>query len=355
MFSKNFKRKVAVLLTGVMVLGMTVTASAADKSGSSNGTGTFEGHANSTIVSVTLPTVSESSTAFNYIYDPEGLIAGTTHAAYPNASFTGSQVYFETAKDTYTGESKTLSVSNNSMVSINVTVKVETESGGNKDPKLVSSNSAATSATDPSLYLGLKVGDKPAKALMGSAVEVSVSLNGMPNNYTLSYNSTEKKYSYVMNKNATGWESVGFSVEGAANKVKNAKDSTAPTLKVTWSYEPVGDVEEEGGDTPTPPAADKAPSIATTAYNYDRTADLPITVSLGSGTLKATDISKVSWAVTADGSYSDFAKGTKWTFEGTTLTFKSGTFGSVAVNDKRYIKVTFDEGTSVVLTLTIAK
>lgn len=337
---------------------MTTTAFAAETSGSSDGAGTFEGHANSTIVSVTLPTVSESSTAFNYIYDPEGLIEGTSNAAYEDATFTGDYVYFESAKDKYTAESKTLTVSNNSMVSINVTVKVGLVAG-TSDPALVSSDTVAKAAKDPSLYLGLKVGDKPAKAIMNDDVEVTVSLNGMPDNYTLSYNGTPHSYSYKVKKDASGWESVGFSVVGAANKVTNAKDKTAPTLKVTWKYETVGEVEQEGNPTSTPtetPAADKAPSVAKDTYSKSElsgdSGQATFTVDYGTGSLAGTAITKVWFS--ADGTtFKAFSSTNTPAIDNTNNCFKINKTYFRDMSAKRYIRAYFDNSESKYVTITV--
>lgn len=272
MLSKSLKKKLAVLLTGAMILGMNVTAFAGATSGSvdSQGTGNFEGHVNRQVVDVTLPTVSANTTPFSFVYDPEGLIAATGGNAYGDG-FTfagGKNVYFKTADKTYGNESTQFTVSNNSSVSVNIALKVDVTAGA-KDPKLVGSTTelpddvGATQASgDPSLYLGLTVGgtvqelagfDKAdTYSISGNGITKKFCVAGNPDNYSVSTNTVgvdaayPHAYEFKKNANATNWDAITFKLTGQANKVDNAKGMTAPNLKVTWSFEPTDELEEAG-------------------------------------------------------------------------------------------------------------
>jgi hypothetical protein len=264
MLSKNIKKKIAVLLTGVMVLGMTVPAGAAVTGGdgvSSQGTGNFEGHVNRKVVDVTLPTVSEGTAPFSFIYDAEGLIPETKAAAY-GTGYTfpeTTHVYFKTADKTFGKDSTEFTVSNNSSVSVNIALKIEMEKDANA-PKLVGSEgevpadySKTQASGDASLFLGLVVTGADATGADGTdkagtfavsenTVEKTFNLLGEPDNYSVSTNqvgeaSYPHEYTFKKVANPTkDWKQIKFKLTGKANKVENGADLTAPNLKVTWNF-----------------------------------------------------------------------------------------------------------------------
>jgi len=350
MLSINLKKKVAVLLTGAMVLGMTVTAAAADPI-EVTGSGSSEGHVNMTVMDVTLPTAADNADTFKYIVDAEGLVKSTAHARYgEDVSFpavgSDTSVYFKTEDKKYENESKHLTVSNNSSVSINLTVKVEVTSA-DTDVDLVSKNALAKAKT-PSLYLGLKVGDKePAAVTKDEGATVSISLN-KADGYSVSWNSTKSEYEYIRGEGAPAAPTYDFWLEGATKpELGSAEGKTAPALKVTWKY------DAAGGDTPS---GDKTPSIATTDYQYTKNTTLAIDVNMGSGSKKATDISSVSWASSNSQSaeWNAWAKDSKWSYADNKLSLIN-VLGSLSSGDVRYIKVVFNDSasTTVILKLTV--
>lgn len=287
MFSKSLKKKVAVLLTGIMVLGMTVSASAATGtltgSNDSNGTGSFEGTVDRAVVNVTLPTVAAGTSPFSFIYDPEGLIEETHGKAYGedyNTAFpAGKYVFFKTGDKQFGEESTEYTVSNNSSVSVNVTLKIDVTPGA-KDAALVSEskvpddydpqNPTTKPSMAPSIFLGLVVdgdadataGDKNGTyALTENTVTKTFNLAGVPGNFHVSANEVYGEdvtkyphgYSFLENDDASGWKELQFKLKGKANKVANAAGMTAPDLKVTWSFAMAGEAEaEEEEETVTP-------------------------------------------------------------------------------------------------------
>lgn len=264
MLSKSLKRKIAVLLTGAMVFGMTLTAWAAPVSGTaveSQGTGNFEGHVNRKVVDVTLPTVSENTSPFSFIYDAEGLIPETSAAAY-GSGYTfpeTTHVYFKTADKKFGADSTEFTVSNNSSVSVNIALKIEMEKDANA-PKLVGSEgevpadySSTQASGDASLFLGLVVTGADATGADGTdkagtfavsenTVEKTFNLLGEPDNYSVSTNqvgeaSYPHEYTFKKVANPTkDWKQIKFKLTGKANKVENGADLTAPNLKVTWNF-----------------------------------------------------------------------------------------------------------------------
>jgi hypothetical protein len=356
MLSTNLKKKVAVLLTGAMVFGMTVTAAAADPV-TVNGSGTNEGHVNKKVVSVTFPTQDEGTGVFDYIADPEGLIAETSAEKYPDATFpsknTTTHVYFQTDENEYGNESKALTVSNNSSVSINVTVKVEVTPGSD-DLDLVSQN-ALTTAEDPSLYLGLKVTGEETAALTDDGAETTLSMNAA-GGYSISWNSTKEKYEYVRAKDAAAAPTFDFSIEGALNVVDTAKGKTAPALKVTWSYVPSEtEDEEESTDPGTDPGTDPvAPSIATKTYTYVEGSALEIPVNLGSGDKAATNIA-ITYT-TKSGATKTLVEGTNYSFGNSKISFTADQITAIMNGqDSRSIKITFNDSASTAVDVTLSK
>jgi uncharacterized repeat protein (TIGR02543 family) len=260
MFSKSLKRKVAVLLTGVMVLGMTVTAFAGDNDGGQTGTGAFEGTVDREIAKVVLPTVPAG--AYDFILDAERLVQETGKMRYGNdvsfpAKNADTGVYFLSAEKTYTNQSAAYTVSNNGAVDINLTVEVEAVTNdAEKDVTLVSENIAAVDCTtrdtavdeDAKLFLGLKVGDEAVVPVTKAAKATkTVTLAGKPENYEVSWNKVDgvDAYRFVMKDGASDFVTKDFHIEGSANYVLTAGDVTAPNLSVTWSWVTKKEADEE--------------------------------------------------------------------------------------------------------------
>ncbi|MCR5421878.1 MAG: hypothetical protein K6E98_12845 [Lachnospiraceae bacterium] len=246
-----------------MVLGTNVSVFAADTptSVSSNGVGTFEGHVSRNVVDITLPTVTVGTSPFSFILDSEGLIEETSAAAY-GSDFTFNDdkyVYFKTADKTYGASSSEFTVSNNSSVSCNITLKVDVARGTN-DPTLVGSTddlpedySDSQASGDPSLYLGLVVtGDALSNgaaagtyAISENSVSKTFCVAGEPDNYTVSANGAHDYQFKKLANPAKAWKQIKFNLTGAANKVDDAKGITAPNLTVTWSFAAVEEEAEE--------------------------------------------------------------------------------------------------------------
>jgi hypothetical protein len=295
MLSKSLKRKIAVLLTGVMVFGMTLTAWADPVSGTaveSQGTGNFEGHVNRKVVDVTLPTVSENTSPFSFIYDAEGLIPETKAAAY-GSGYTfpeSTHVYFKTADKTFGADSTEFTVSNNSSVSVNIALKIEMEKDANA-PELVATagevpNDTEAATADAKLFLGLVVGgdatgaeDTDAAgtyAVSENTVEKTFNLLGEKNNYSVSTNqvgeNADYPHTYEFKKkadaNPNSWKKITFKLTGKANKVDNAEGKTAPNLKVTWNFAALDDEAVLVGGGSSSSGGSTTPEAPTTAFNY---------------------------------------------------------------------------------------
>lgn len=303
MHSKKCKKVLAAALAGTMVLGMGMTAFAADPAGSGNttGTGDFEGHVNKNVLQVDLPT-SPAATTFAYTLDPEGLIAATEGAKDTDAEFTSTTgVYFLTEGKKYTENSAKLKVTNTGTVDADVTVTATTAA----NDKVNMATSKTFSGTGADLYLGLIVANQPEKAVQatgGTDATVSVGVKGRPANYEIKYDaSATPNYSYVAKTGLAdaAWNSFEFGLTGACNKDGDfsAAGLTAPEVTVTWSYDKRASdstaamLDENAVETPT----DVAPSITDTNISLVSGSETVVNVNMGSGNKQATGIKSITF------------------------------------------------------------
>jgi len=256
---RNKKRMLALALAATLTLGCSMTALADDaNTGNTTGTGTTEGHVEKKVTNVTLPTVT--GTPFSYTVDPEGLIGETSGGKY-NAVFPAAAsdtgVYFlvgkdetDTSKDKYENTSSALEVINKSSHDIQLTVKAEVDSPKATDMPLVEKSAIATSS-DAAIYLGLVVDTETAVAVSkDQAATKTVTIAGTPANFKTAVKADKSGYEYraltldeykAANSSYTGtdlpWNKSTLKVEGSATKSKAiSADTTAPALKVTWSW-----------------------------------------------------------------------------------------------------------------------
>lgn len=357
MKGKTTKRLMALMLAGTMTLGMGVTAFAADAtSGGGTGAGELEGHVDKNVLSVTLPTDSDTTT-FKYTIDPEGLIAATQAAKYPGTTYNSDTgVYFQTSENNYTDKSAKLKVTNVGSVAADVTVSVS--AADSSDITAFKEKDGFTENGAEELYLGLLVNDDAGIAVTAAGdsgkAEKTVGLQGCPANFEPQYKDGAYTYAAKSGVADTAWNSFEFGLEGACNgKGDYSKENfVVPTVTVTWSYE---ERESDSSNELLPENAttDAAPSIAVTEYAYDRTATFNIVANFGAGDKAATAVKSVK--IGADGKVFATDLTSACTISGSTITFPSGKLGTAAVGDKKYVQVTFDKGDPVVLTLTIAK
>ena len=299
MKNKTFKKAMAGTLAATMVLGMSMTAFAqtgtATGSGGGTGSGTFEGNVDKDVVAVTLPTDNDTTT-FAYKMDPEGLIAATNSAKYSDSSFeSGANVYFQSAENTWTKDSKKLKVINKGTVDVDVTVAAKTDA--NTNVAMSTTKTFEASDTAAKLYLGLQVANQTEVAIdtTETAGKVTVGLKGNGDNYEIT--STDGGgYGYTAKAGVpdTAWNSFEFGMTGACNPNGDysASGLAGSNVTVTWSYAVRAD-DSSATLLEANAVADAAPSIATTEYTATTGTALPITVSFGGGDKAATGIANV--------------------------------------------------------------
>lgn len=259
----NSKRFLAFVVASMMVVGSSVTAfAAAGEPVTDNGTGTYEGDdvTFAAIASFTVP--AKPQTGFNYIADPNGLIAEAAangKATYQNYTFDRTNthgVYFPTSaadgKTTYTEKSAAVTITNNNASPLNVSVKIK-QADGDSQANVPFTDDAtfggATPSTAKSVYIAVTNGTDTAAIKAGGAeVALSYALSGKISNYELTYNTTDSKYEYalkdgIQTTDATKWNSTSFYVTGALNEnAKYEKDGSTevkfPAITVTYDADP---------------------------------------------------------------------------------------------------------------------
>ena len=132
-------------------------------------------------------------------------------------------------------------------------------------------------------------------------------------------------------------------------------DSSVFTVTPATNTEDAARASVSAGGWATYVAADKAPGIAVTSYNYDRSSTLVINADFGAGSKKATGVTSVK--VGPDGVVfgTDLTAACTVDVANGTITFPAGKFATANVNDVKYVQVIFNDGESepVVLRLTI--
>lgn len=365
---RKANRLLAVLLAGTMVMGTGLTAFAADETGSTTGTGEFEGHVEKSVLSVQLPTVPAEN-PFSYTMDPEGLIAATEGAKNKDATFEpGASVYFLSAANTYTKDSAKLKVVNKGTADADVTVKAST--AANTNVEMVTGTDAFTAKEDiaddnkgAELYLGLVVAEEEAVAVQaegGTEASVSVGLKGNDKNYEVKYDEATKKYSYAAKADVpdTAWNSFEFGLTGACNTDGDysTADLAAADVTVTWSYaERATDssatlLDENATEEP----ADADPSIEATGTYNKTTGVITATVDLGAGT-KETTLASAKYGSSVAKATNDVvnASVTGTTFTGSvTDAVKTGWSN---LSGPFYVVITLADGTTENVTLTVTE
>lgn len=345
---KNYKKVLAAGLAVSMVMGSSVVALADDVDGGTSGTGGLEGTVSTDVFSVVLPSVPETGdTTFNYILDPEGLIAKAGSDKYTDKTFEENATLFfqntaEGAVKDYSSTSDALTVINKSSSDVTVEVKATVAS---IDGITMTGDKTFADDTKTSLYLALKDASKEtAITAEGGATLTSTIDAAAEDAYEVKWNATDSKYENVLTDAAkaddyTGFAKYTFQMTGACNAAGDWSDltDTAPVVNVVWS---VKDPFITGPQITL--SASGAISITglTAEQNY---ADLKIIVP--NGTEYDINAQQNTWDTTnfgEDGGYITGQLGTAW------MDYLKGETGTTTV------KLILTDGTTKTATATIA-
>lgn len=305
----RIKKVLAVGLAATMMMGSSMVALAAEEStatATGGGTGTLEGVVDTDVFNVVLPTVSE--TTFNYIADPQGLIAKTDQAHYDGKTFGEGTIFFANAaedkENDYSSSSDKLVAVNKSSKPLKLTVTASASVGSSgKDARLAASETLSES--DAEVYLALVDSEDVTTVLTGVGQNIEQVLGASPEG-AYEYVYEESAYKYQLKSDVSAYKFAEYSVyiTGAASENGWEAATTVPTISVVWAAELAGTEDEVTVETPAQtPAAPAAYVSATkvTSASPSITLSAPQDVTVSSVVLTKKDSSTVTWA--ADNQY----------------------------------------------------
>lgn len=252
MSKKNLKKFAAVTLAAAMAFGSTMMVFAegdtttTPAAGEAEGDGKYEGgEMKYPTLSVTLPTIPDGT--YDYIADPNGLIAATSNEKYTGATFEtetngATGIFFLTDKDnkSYTHKSAAQTVTNENAQDIDVTVKLEQKTAGDSIIKYAESATFDSADKENKLYLAV-TDDASSNTKVAALKETGVAtltttVPGVPSNYEPGYTEAD---GYKYTKKTTdlvAWNTCSYILTGAINKNAKWEDNvTFPAIKVTWN------------------------------------------------------------------------------------------------------------------------
>lgn len=368
----NCKKLLAVALSVSMIMGSGAVALAADQEGMATGTGTVEYMKQTDVFSVVLPT--SAGTTFDYILDPDGLIAATSGSKYTDKKFAKDDtVYFlhaekvdgteigaesaGTANLDYTSTSDEIKVVNKSTqnVTLKVNAKIAEATG------ITMATSDGLSGEGENLYIAL-IGrgsddtTDTTKPLTTSGVNLDVTINADPNAYETTYDSQANEYKRTLTAAAqasdyNGFKSYTFKLTGKAkanDAALLALKENPPKIDLIWS---VADFTEVG-----------KPSIATRNYTLTANTAIDIPVTLGENDRKATKVVSVKWAFN-DFEMLEAGEGFGATYDASTAGSEKVTLNAATVDAfladsgslPATLKIEFDDPSNTVVSITLNK
>lgn len=259
---KTFKKLMAFAMVAVMMANpmaalaaeTTEVASPEAAKGSADASGNVEGFVDTSVFKVVLPTDAEGT--FDFVMDPQGLIAATSGEAYTGATFASGNVFFQTTSGNYTDQSAFIEVLNKGTVAVNVSVEATVTGLG--DVKAVANKSAFStgSAAVPELYLAFVASGNVVEngPVVGAAVatntttkvtsaKVTATLPAASDDcYEYTYASGEYSFNLkdeYADDGAETFSNYSFALTGACNSEADWTDvkSVAPAVKVVWTLE----------------------------------------------------------------------------------------------------------------------
>lgn len=242
---KKFKQRLAAALAIIMVVGCSMTAFAAEEdSGTVTGSGQLEGTVSTDVWNVTLPTTVVGDTTYNFILDPEGLIAETEATKYSGATFTGETGMFfanVSGGDTVyseTSDAKTIVNKSSYKVDVTVTATVKAAVSSGNAVALTEDNTFANDST-ASIYLALTDGVNTGVVKKATNVATIQSTIGAAPDGAYEYKYADGEYSYALKADLSSivFEDYSFQLTGACNKAADWADfeDADPQVEIVYS------------------------------------------------------------------------------------------------------------------------
>lgn len=366
----NSKKLMALVLSASMIMGSSTVAFAAgtdddttpaegtetdtdtsSAEGTASGTGALEGTVETDVFSVVVPT--ESSTAFNFILDPEGLIAKTESAHYTGKTFEESANLFFARSDTdkeydYTSSSDRLTVTNKSTTPVSVALKATVDLTAADGVTTTNDNTFAGDTT-ASIYLALTDGTNAAAIDATEGASITANIAAAPADaYEFGYDENSG-YTYELKSEDDlsaadiTFPDYSFYLTGAANSAGDWSElgSAAPSVSVTWTIAKTDNT---------------APSISgTTTFTAETDTPVVVSVNLGTGDAAATGIASLTY-VNASGATKTVST-TDYAYEDGSLTLSASAVNVFveSVNATRTYTITFDDSAATTASFTINK
>ena len=350
---KKFKGFIAAL-TALATVASSASVVAFAQSGEATGTGSVEGIVKKEVFDVVLPTINEGSKPFDFILDPQGLIAATSQAAYSGKKFeSGKYLFFAlSAKDAqsndYASSSDAFTAYNLSSAAVDLTIKgTVTDADGIK----FVSTPPAENAAEVKLAIDVDgAATEFATAEGVTSATVTKNLAALPSDkfdvkYTPGDGDAKGTYSYAIKdevKASDAYKSSGdvakatFKLVGEASQNDdgtawaNLKD-VAPTVDITWEIK-----------SPFVPES-VAPSATDTAANATK---LVIPFDLGT---TATTVSKVEYKTSSSTAFKTATLKNQYSISNNTIVWIASASKALVTGSE--VKITFDDGTVVTVNI----
>ena len=252
----KLKRIMAAGLAATMVMSSGSVVGAENSSTiTGGGDGTLEGVVDTDVFNVVLPTVTTDT--FNYIADPQGLIAKTDEANYSGKTFSEGTLFFaNTATDKkydYSNQSDKLNAINKSSKKIKLSVAAKATVGASGESNAaLAANADSLSADSPEVYLAITDGTT-SKTLKADDEKLEQVLGGAPEAaYEYKYDADTQKYNYGLKSDVSTCKFAEYSVyvEGKASENGWKEGTTLPSINVVWSAEFAGEGDAVTIETP---------------------------------------------------------------------------------------------------------
>lgn len=276
---KEFKKTVATILAAAMVfspitssIAFAADVTTAPANGSVSSSGGTEGYVDQEAFCVVLPTVTSNTLEFKL--DPQGLLTVSGNDSKFADVSAGDIVFMNkiSVNGSYGNfnESNVIYAINKSSYDVTFGVDVTMTNGTSTNQvTFVSSADLVTSGNDLNVYMAAvpetnaiayddvsangfaAVASTPSSVSFAlnttGAAKLAYKISGLSSNYTISKNGTS--YNYVQKDDATGWQSVGFTLTGKCNPNANWKefnDANAQlTLNLAWTLTKASGSEED--------------------------------------------------------------------------------------------------------------
>ncbi len=360
---KNYKRILACVLAGTMVMGSSLVVLADDgqsSNGNTTGVGELEGTVETDVFSVELPTLADLDTTFDFILDPEGLIQKTDAERYNGATFGEGTLFFANVTEdedgdpttSYSNTSDALVVTNKSSIAVDVSLSATVSE---YDGITLSEDKSFTDDTSASMYLAIKAGDEDTEtAVTASGASVSEEMAAAAEGaYELKWDATANDgdgaytYKLVANEDLPDdpFATYSFQLTGASNSAGDWSGlaEAAPSVEVVWNVTPHSDLPA------TPSIVGDDEFVVTSGSSVE------VNINLGSGDTAATGISSITYVNSSNATKT--VSSSDYTYADGTLTLNASVVNAFvnSSNTTRAYTITFNDAAATTAILTLTK